>query len=280
MKLSLQHLLVGAGMALSMSPPLQAGPVPAGLSITASVRLDQATSKDPVGGASQSGSISHSRSSPGSSNFVNLPGSLSPSSLGANLLQTGDSFGASFSMSGSNPNGGTVQTDGLFTDFALNLVNSSLSETFTVLFRVDARNFVNATGRDAFAFSDLSIKDEDLNELYFTEYRVDTLNPGNNLMAESSDDSFILSLNPGQSLNISGLQRQRGGAFNDGGSSYSASLFSTITLEEVRSSGGNNQIPLPGSLALVLIGLLSGASVLRRRPHFNASSACTARERS
>ncbi|MFY8118452.1 MAG: hypothetical protein ACOVLH_11635, partial [Roseateles sp.] len=204
----------------------------------------------------------------------------SPSSLGANLLQTGDSFGASFSMSGSNPNGGTVQTDGLFADFALNLVNSSLSETFTVLFRVDARNFVNATGPDAFAFSDLSIKDADLNELYYTDYQADSLNPGNNRALESLDDSFSLTLTPGQSLAISGLQRQRGGAFGDGSSSYSASLFSTITLEEVRSSGGNNQIPLPGSLPLTLIALLGGAWALQRRPNPASSLPPPVHERS
>lgn len=280
MKWSLSQILLGAGLALSMSAPLHAGPVPSGLSISASVGLDTGNSKAPVGGASQSGSIFHSNSSPGSSSFSGSPASLSPSSLSANLLQTGDSFGASFSMSGSTGNFTTVQTDGLFADFSLNLVNSSLSETFTVLFRVDTRNVVNADGRDAFAFSDLSIKDADLNELYYTDYQADSLNPGNNRADDSLDDSFSLTLAPGQSLAISGLQRQRGGAFGDGSSSYSASLFSTILLEEVRSSGGNNQIPLPGSLPLALIALLGGAWALQRRAHPASPLAPPVQERS
>ncbi|QPF75366.1 hypothetical protein G8A07_22220 [Roseateles sp. DAIF2] len=263
MKYAVARLLFGAGLALSLLNA-QAAPVPSGLSITASVALDTANSLDPVGGASQSGSFFHSNGSPGSAGFSNLPGSMSPSSLSGALLQTGDSLGLSFSMSGSTNDGADVQTDGLFADYLLSLVNSSATDTFTLLFRVSARNAVQASGADAFAFSDLSVKDAGLNELFFSDYRADTLNPGSNFELQSLDDSFTIVLAPGQSTTLSALQRQRGGAFGDGAGSYGATLASSILLEEVRSSGGPNELPLPGSLPLALLGLLSGAWALRR----------------
>lgn len=275
MKFRYAHLLSSAGLALGLLAPALAAPVPSALSITASVSLDTVNSFAPVGGASQSGSLSHSTSSPGSSSFTGLPGSLSPSSLSGGLLQTGDSFGASFSMSGSNPNGGTVQTDGLFADFVLNLANSSLTETFTLLFKVSTRNAVQASGPDAFAFSDFSLQDSSLAEIFFTDHRVDTANPGSGFELQSASDSFSIVLAPGASTTLTGLQRQRGGTFGNGPGSYSASLFTSIQLQDVDGSGGNNQIPLPGSLPLALLGLLSGAWALRRplgRPSLHASA--------
>lgn len=264
MKHRLSRLLLGIGLTLGLLSNSAAGPVPSGLSITASVTLDTANSLDPVGGGTQSGTFFHVNGSPTSSSFSNLPGTLSPSSLSGGLLQTGDSLGVSFTMSGSATAGADAQTDGLFADYLLNLANSSATETFTLLFTVGARNSVTAGGPDAFAFSDISVRDALLNELFFSDYRADTVNPGSNLQLQSVDDSFTVVLTPGQSLMLSALQRQRGGAFGIG-SSYGASLDSYIQLEEVRSSGGpGNDLPLPGSLSLAALALLSWAWALRR----------------
>lgn len=256
-------------MAVSMaaiSAVSLAAPVPLGLQITGTVALDLTYSLDPTGGATQAGTLTHiSGGNPAvTSSFSGSPASISPSSLTGGLTQTGDRIGVNFSMSGGST-GAAATTDRLIADYTLSLSNTSATETFTVLFAAVFGNSVSANGADAFAQSSLSVRDASNIELFFTDHRIDTLNagPANNFNLNSASNLFTVILAPGQSTILSAMQEQRGGVFAAG--SYSASLDAFLNLQEIRSSGGGgNDIPLPGTVPLLLAGLLAMRLTQRR----------------
>lgn len=239
-----------------------AAPIPSGLSITGTIALDTANSLDPVGNATQAGTLSLlSGAGPASTtSFSGTPLSISPSSLSGALTETGNGVGALFTMSGSTPNTNVAQTDGLFADFTLSLANTSGSSTFVVTFRAVAANSVAANGTDAFAYSDLSVRDAGNNEVFFTDFRADTI-VGDSQIASASD-LFSLTLSPGATSTFTALQRQRGGAFDNGIYSASLDAFLELASVEVRNGGGNG-VPEPGTIALLSIAL--AAFGVRRR---------------
>lgn len=241
----------------------KAAPVPLGLQIVGNVSLDTLNSLPSVGSATQTGTLSLvSGGVLSSSSFTGLPTSISPAALSGGLIQTGDRIGARFSMSAIST-GGTSQTDGLFADYSLSLSNSSATSSFTLVFAALIQNSVTASGDDAFAFSDISVRDALNNEIYFSDLRVDTVNPGGNLDASSPGNTFSVVLAPGENMTLTALQRQRGGVFAAG--SYAAELDAFLSLQSVSSDGTENQVPLPGTLPLLAGGLLALALSRRRR---------------
>jgi hypothetical protein len=246
-----------------------AAPLPSGLQVNATVSLDAANSLDPTGGATQAGTLSLTSGGAGSSSsFSGSPATISPSSLTSGLTETGDGIGASFSMSGSLSASGSVTTDGLFADYLLALANTSATETYVISFRAVAMNSVSASGADAFAFSDLRVQDAALAELFFTDYRIDTLNandPNVNFTLDSPSNVFEITLLPGQSTSLTALQRQRGGVFEPG--AYGASLSAFLSIDNVRVTGGGpgpNPVPAPGTLVLFGAALLMLGATSRR----------------
>lgn len=251
----------GCGVALAMAAALgTAAPVPAGLSITGSVTLDTVNSQAATGGASQSGQLTYrSGGIDLLASFSGDPATVSPSnSVGGAFSATGDGIGARFSISGS----GVASGGPLFADYALQLSNSSTTDTFTILLSGKYSNSVSASGADAFAQSLWSFKDASLTELIATEHQIDTLNTGigNNFIFDSPSNTFELTLMPGESLSFTAFQRLLGGG-TDG--SFGATLDVFLELTEIRSSGGTNDVPEPGSLALVATALLLMARRLR-----------------
>jgi hypothetical protein len=247
-----------------------AAPLPSGLQVNATVSLDTTNSFDATGGATQAGTLSLTSGGAGSSSsFSGDPATISPSSLMAALTATGDGIGVNFSMSGSLSTPGIVSTDGLFADYMFALANTSATETYVISFRAAATNSVSASGPDAFAFSDLSVLDAALAELFFTDYRIDTLNaadPNVNFTLDSASNVFEITLLPGQSTSLTALQRQRGGVFDAG--AYSASLMAFLSIDNVRVTGGGpgpNPVPVPGTLVLFGAGLLMLGATSRRR---------------
>lgn len=244
-----------------------AAPLPSNLLVTATVSLDTTNSINPTGNATQDGTLSlKSGGTTTSSSFTNTPSSISPNLLSGTLIDTGDGIGIQFSMSGTST-GGSATTDGLFGDYGLVFTNGSATETYTVTLRAGATNNVFASGADAFAFSELRVMNG-LVELFFTDYEADTLNPGNNFTLDSASNLFDITLAPGQSLGLSGLQSQRGGVFATG--SYAADLMAFLSIDNVRVTGGGggpgpNPVPLPGTLALLGAGLLLLGASSRRR---------------
>lgn len=254
----------GVGLVLIIATSALAAPIPSGLSVSGTISLDTTNSLGPVGSATQSGTLSHlSGGATTTTSFTDSPSSISPSSLTGALTQTGDGIGATFSMSATST-GAIAQTDGLFTDFTLSLNNTSATDTFVVTFLATAINSVEANGANAFAYSDISVLDALNVEVFFSDYRADTLNPGSNLASASAGNTFAVTLNPGASYTFTALQRQRGGTFAAG--NYSASLEAFLALDSVtvRNGGGGNTVPLPGTLLLTGIGLLA-LRIARRR---------------
>lgn len=243
-----------------------AAPLPSNLLVTATVSLDTSNSLDPTGGATQAGTLSlTSGGNTTTSSFTSIPASISPNLLSGTLIDTGDGIGIQFSMSGTST-GGSATTDGLFGDYSLVFTNGSATETYTVTLRADATNSVSASGADAFAFSELSVMNAALVELFFTDHQVDTLNPANNFTLDSASNVFDLVLTPGQSLSLSGLQSQRGGVFAAG--SYGADLMAFLSIDNVRVTGGGpgpNPVSVPGTLALFGAALLMLGATSRRR---------------
>ena len=263
MHLHLSRNLLLAALWLLSSGGALAAPVPLALSITGTVALDSLNSAAALGGASQGGTLTHlSAGAPTSSSFTGNPSGLAPSSLSGALTATGDGIGVRFAMAGASI--GAKNDIGLFADYTLFLSNSSAVETFTIIFRALISNVVGASGTDAFAFSDLSVLDASLAEVLFSDHRVDTFNPGNNLNADSAN-SFSVVLAPGASTTFTALQKQRGGVYAAG--HFSASLDAFLSIDSVSSSGVGNAVPLPGSLALVVLGLagLAGLAPASRR---------------
>lgn len=256
----LSTLLLLAGGAVT------AAPVPAGLSIQASVTLDTTNSVATVGDATQSGSLSavSGGAAAGTSTFGDDPSAVTPSSgQAAALVATGDGVGATLQMAGTFGSTSTdAMSDGLFVDYVLDLFNSSATDTFDVTFRVLWTNTVAASGPDAFTHSQLSVFDASNNEVFYTDYTADTVN--GDTAFDIGGDTFMVSLAPGASYSFTALQQQRGGAFVDT-SGYSASLVAFLQLDGVVVTGQPpTGAPLPGTLALAGLGLALLARSRRR----------------
>lgn len=232
-----------------------AGPLPSALSVQASLALDIQNSFDPVGQATQSVDLSLVAGGVTTGTGIGVPGTVPavPTGMSGALTQTGDGLRARFSMA-SDP-GGAGLTNGLFADFLFELTNNSVSQTITVVFLAEFSNQVAAQGRDSFAYSDISVRDGDNNELLFSDHRADTSNPGENFALDSAGSTFSVVLSPGASTSIAALQRQRGGNV-DG--LYQADLNAGLWIQAVRISGDPppNEVPLPGTLYLALAALV------------------------
>ncbi|HEY4079150.1 MAG TPA: hypothetical protein VGM81_00520 [Burkholderiaceae bacterium] len=239
-----------------------ADPVPLDLTITGKFTVDAVNSWDPTGGATQTAVASALNG--GVLSQGSFSGSPSALSQGGALTATGDGVGGLFTMSGTRA-GSDATTQGLFADYLFTLANGSATDTYTIFFRAKAVNDASASGSNAFAHSELSVSDALNNEIFFSDELIDTLNPGNNRAAVSASDLFSFVLAPGQSTTFSALQSQLGGAYDDDGNSYSASLDGFLSIDEIRSSATTNGVPSPGTLPLVLTGLVLLALRPRRR---------------
>ena len=100
-----------------------------------------------------------------------------------------------------------------------------------VTFRAIVSNAVSATGADAYAFSGLSVRDDQNTEVYFSEHRVDTKNPVNELAADAASNVFSITLLAGENTRVSALQHQRGGVNSPG--NYATTLDAFIRIEAV-----------------------------------------------
>ncbi|MDO9286866.1 MAG: hypothetical protein Q7U26_18400 [Aquabacterium sp.] len=251
-----------ASLSILATSAAWAAPISSSLSITASVSLDTATSATPIGGATQIGTltkVSGGTTSTSSFSGVTLGSGSNP--LAGALTEVNDGVGMRFTQAGTS-SGDT--TDPLWADFRVDLANSSATVTFVVSFRALISNLVSASGNDAFAYADVSIFDGANNEIVFSDHRVDTANAANNLLADSADSTFSITLAPGASGFFTGVQHQRGGLGAAG--AYSSDLDTFLRIEGVTSRGGpTNDVPLPGTLPLVALALAALGTARRRQ---------------
>ncbi|MFG6442750.1 hypothetical protein [Roseateles sp. LKC17W] len=234
----------------------QAAPVPAGLSITGQVSFDLPNSTTPTGGAAQTGQLS--LLSGGGSTSSSFNGSPAGGPLSGAFTATGDGIGAALSGSGSmsSPTAPDMTAGFVFVDYRIDLINTSATQTFTILFQAayGQGNLAQASGDDAFAASSLSVYDAVYTELIYTDFFTDTLNPGNNKALASVADTFSITLAPGQSGYFTALQTMRGGVFEPG--NFNAGLDAFLSLQRIDASGDDpGRLPLPASLPLALTAL-------------------------
>lgn len=253
---ALSALVCGAALAGLVWGTAQAAPFSSNLVINASVGLDEVNSQGPTGGASQTGTFTLvSAGATSTAAFSGVAFSSGTNPLTGNLLEVGDSIGARLAMGGSSTGGeATAGLVGL--DYLVSLQNTSATESFAVTFQVVADNAVGASGDKAFATSMITVLDNSMAELFFSDFRIDTENtgPGNNFQLASGGNSFVISLAPGGSALFSAKQDQRGGVFASG--QFSADLTASLRIGEVVRSGGPvNPVPVPGSLPLAVLAL-------------------------
>jgi len=210
---------------------------------------------------------------------------------GAMVVTTGGTAGTSaysgFSVTGSNPRAATLTdlgdgiaisgttasaTDsGTFavgigsptvpTWMSLMVHNNSSTVGYHLTFAFGIDNAVNSGGSDAFAHSQFSLSDN-AGEFEFSDLTSDTVNgnvndgvPGGfgGLVSDSQSGTFFYDVLPGGDLNLHGFWTLEGGSFAAGGSAGS-SFGAFVNLTDVAPLGTNG-VPLPGTLALVGIGL-------------------------
>ena len=165
---------------------------------------------------------------------------------------------------GSGFTGTASATDGEFAigfDTDITVLNDT-SSTQTVVFRLEYSNFVNADGGDAYADSELTLSeklvgDMDFTEVFFSDLISDTSfgdEVGGVLtgafgeeLNDSGNQLFSYMLNPSDEILLRMSWTLNGGDFAPGGIAglAEADLTANLTL-----------VPLPGSLLLMLSGLL------------------------
>jgi hypothetical protein len=218
----------GRGIPAPIPAPI---PVDA-ISASATVTLDAANSVANTGNANQSGVLMLvSSAAQSTATFAGDPALVAPGdTLTGQILSIGDGVGSRFSMSGSFTSAPS-ETDGVFSDFSIDIRNPSENQSVRVSFRAIVSNAVSATGANAYAYSGLSVRDDANIEVYFSEHRIDTKNPVNKLAADAASNAFSIVLLPGERTRVSALQYQRGGV--NGPGDYAATLDAFIRIEGI-----------------------------------------------
>lgn len=145
-------------------------------------------------------------------------------------------------------------------DTVMSLTNSSASDIYEVAFRLSYSNFVEASGGDAYADSELTLgSNGGFDDVFFSDLFTDTVN-GNEVggnpvagfggpLSESGDFTFDFLLNPSDILDLELSWTLEGGDFASGYAGADLSAFLSIDSVVVRT-------PLPGTLFLVGIGMI------------------------
>lgn len=242
-----------AALSLLTAGAAWATPISSSLSIIGSVSLDTLNSSTASNGASQGGTLrAVSGGVSSTADFTDLTFSSGSSPLTRNLTDLQDGIGARHAASGTD--NGTAGLLGI--NYSVSLNNSSATETFVINFLAEIINAVTATGSDAFATSKISILDPTSTEVVFSDHRVDTANtgPSNNFALGSASNAFSITLAPGASATFTAAQDVEGGVFAPG--QFSADMTAFLKINSITSRGGpTNNVPLPGSLPLVALGL-------------------------
>jgi len=240
--------------------------------IDGSITFDSTYSS--VAGTTQSGSISSLVSGASSSNTITGATITGSDSLAGTLTDIGDGFGSMFSMSG-NQNGHAGE---LYSDYAFNISNNSLTDQYLVSFNISYSNFVNGDGSDAYADSQFSLLNANtFAELFFTDLTSDTLfgdkENGTDLgsfgasILDVDTISLDFILNPLTSIDLSGLNALEGGVFDDF-SAFNGSLSTFISVANIENlTDPGTSVPAPPTMYLMFIGLLGLLLGRRKKLH-------------
>ena len=147
-------VLLGAALLALPVTSAKAVPITSDLTITGTVDIDEVDSTLD-GSASQTGTMD--LTSGGTDSQSTISGTMVSGSdpLSGSLTDTGDGVGASGSLSGSSDGDGSF----FVIDLTMEIMNTSLTDTFEITFKITYDNSVDADGIDAFAQSEFSVDD-------------------------------------------------------------------------------------------------------------------------
>jgi hypothetical protein len=245
-------------------------PISTDISISGSVTYDIINS-DAVG-TTQSGSISSTIGGSPTSSSISGATLSGTNPLSGNLIDIGDGFGSSFSMSG-DQNG---DRGNLFSDYSFNITNNSATDQYQVIFAINFNNFANADGTDAFADSQISITNETASaEVFFSDLTSDVFfgdkENGISLasfgasLSDSGTLNLELLLNPLGVIDLSGINELKGDVF-DNMSQFNGELSSFISVASVVNlTNPPTVVPVPAAVWLFGSGLLGLVGIAKRK---------------
>ena len=190
------------------------------------------------------------------------------------LTDIGDGFGIG---------GTTSATDDEFAigmDTALSITNLSASDTYEVVFSLRYLNSVDADGSSndellsAYADSELTL-DIGVTQAFFSDLLSDSFfgdenpvpNPTGTFgdgQSDSDTELFTLALNPGDLISMDLIWTLEGGDY-DGRLETTAELSAFLSVVSVTNTTPPNNVPEPGTLLLLCMGLLGLGSARGRR---------------
>ena len=242
--------------------PSYAGLIPVEVVINGSVELDL----DPSSGSdanfdSQTGTLDQRLNGVGAITNINgLSADAANPRLGQ-LIEMGDGFGASYDVS---TVAGGDSGDFIF-DFAFQLANTSLTDSFLVSFAVNYSNTVDADGTDSFIDSELSLLDTSLAEFFASDLTSDTFfgdevngvgqATSGALISRNGIFNFDVMLAANAIDSFSGVLKVDGGNFGVDSSirSQASAFISVVGVRNITEPP--NEVPEPSSLLLFLLAV-------------------------
>lgn len=207
------------------------------------------------------------------------------SPLSATLSETGDGFGANFSVASDQ-----IADEFLFgVDLAMSLKNTS-TDIYRVWLKINYNNSADADGTDAFAHSSFELWDDTtpadiaLSDLFsniataadFDEVDGTALTTSGASLTAASNFLYDFVLNPGEMIDLVGVWNWDGGVFSaPGGSAISFSSF--ISVDSFENLNAPAVVPEPSTVVLLglgLVGLIFMANKRSRHSNVKRRSIC------
>ena len=198
-----------------------------------------------------------------------------------NLTHTGDgiAYSADLTNTFDNPYDFFSYNYNYNLDYGISLNNTSLTDTFTITFSLDSNNRVDSDSLDGFSDSTVDIEIDNVDQ-FKSAVKSDSLlgdrRNGTNLgtfgdvVQDNQVQTFNITLNPGDLVNVTGQHAWNGGVYDPG--TTSALLSLSLLISDVSCSGScgstpppSGNAPVPGTLALLALGLIPAVASARRR---------------
>ncbi len=159
------------------------------------------------------------------------------------------------------------------TQMALRVHNNSATVGYHLTFGYSIGNTVTSFGTDAFVHSAFSLSDNSA-EIKFSDLTTDTVNgnvkngiAGGNggVVTDTQSGTFTYDVLSGGDLNLHGFWTLEGGSFELGGGAGLGGFNFNLRLTDVTPLRPTSPLPLPGTLALFVLGLAALVRTKQKR---------------